>query len=188
MRAFLPMAFLLLVLVAPRSGAKEWTIYEKCSLVDDRFFDGDSFNVRAQTGYTYIFRLYGVDCGETETRFPDRLVEQGKEFGLEPPEVVKWGKEARKFVRKFLRKPFTVHTVKEKAGGQSKKNRYFAIVTNSDGERLDEALIKAGLARAFGMPAAWPDGTKPDRFIRKLHALESKAKRDDAGLWKDSTK
>ena len=52
MRAFLPMAFLLLVLVAPRSGAKEWTIYEKCSLVDGRLFDGDSFNVRAQTGYT----------------------------------------------------------------------------------------------------------------------------------------
>jgi len=189
MRAVLLIAIIpLLFAIAPRLSAKEWITHEKCSLVDDKYFDGDSFKVRAQTGYTYIFRLYGVDCGETDTRFPDRLIEQGKEFGLEPPEVVKWCKEARKFVRKFLRKPFTVHTVKEKAGGKSKKNRYYAIIINSDGERLDEALVNAGLARAFGMPAAWPDGTDPGRFVRKLHALESKAKRDDAGLWKDSTK
>lgn len=178
----------LLCILAPSLSAKKWITYEKCSLVNDKYFDGDSFNVRVQTGYTYIFRLYGVDCGETDTRFPDRLIEQGKEFGLEPPEVLKWGKEAEKFTKKFLRKPFTVHTWKEKAGGKSKKNRYFAILINSQGERLDEALINAGLARAFGMPAAWPEGTDPKRFLRKLHALESKAKREDTGVWKDSTK
>ncbi len=188
MRTLLLLALSLLVALIPRLSAKEWITYEKCSLVDDSYFDGDSFNIRTQTSYTYIFRLYGVDCGETDTRYPDRLIEQGKEFGITPPEVVKWGKEAQKFAKKFLRRPFTVHTQKQKAGGQSKKNRYYAIIVNSDGERLDEALVTAGLARAYGMPAAWPERTDPKRFIRKLHALESKAKREDAGLWKDSTK
>ncbi|MEP2776546.1 MAG: thermonuclease family protein [Luteolibacter sp.] len=177
-----------LAVLTPSLSAKEWITYEECSLVDDSYFDGDSFNIRAQTGYTYIFRLYGVDCGETDVRYPDRLVEQGKEFGIEPDEVVKWGREAQKFVKKFLRKPFTVHTQKEKAGGQSKKNRYYAVVVNSDGERLDEALVSAGLARAFGVGAEWPEGTAPERYIRKLHALESRAKRGDVGVWKDSTK
>jgi endonuclease YncB( thermonuclease family) len=188
MRIYFLMAALLICTIAPRLAAKEWIIYEKCSLVDDSYFDGDSFNVRAQTGYTYIFRLYGVDCGETDVRYPDRLIAQGKEFGIEPDEVVKWGKEAQEFVRKFLQKPFTVHTQKEKAGGQSKKNRYYAVVINEDGERLDEALVSAGLARAFGMGAEWPEGTEPERYLRKLHALESQAKRGDVGVWKDSSK
>lgn len=170
------------------ANAAEWIAYEKASLVDDKYFDGDSFNVRVQTGYTYIFRLYGVDCAETDTRYPERLKEQAKEFGIEPGDVVKWGEEAKKFVRNFLRRPFTVHTRKEKAGGQSKKNRYYAVLVNEDGERLDEALIEAGLARAFGFGTEWPERTSRERFIRKLHAKESKAKRDDVGVWKDSTK
>lgn len=188
MKTFFCIALILLSAITPRLSAKNWITYEKCSLVADNYFDGDSFNVRAQTGHTYVFRLYGVDCGETDTRYPDRLVEQGKDFGVEPPEVVKWGKEAEEFVKKFLRKPFTVHTVKLKARGQSKKPRYYAIVVNSEGERLDEALLNAGLARAYGMPAAWPECTDEDRFARKLRSLESKARRADVGIWRDSTK
>jgi hypothetical protein len=38
------------------------------------------------------------------------------------------------------------------------------------------------------IPGAWPDGTDRDRFIRELHTLESKAKRAEAGIWKDSMK
>ncbi len=182
--------FLLVFLVMAFSVAQgaAWLQYERCELQDDRYFDGDSFQVKALTGYTYVFRLYGVDCPETDTRYPARLEAQAAEFGVEVEELEKWGLEARRFVKKFLRKPFTVHTQKTKAGGQSKKNRYFAIVIGHDGQRLDEALIEAGLGRAFGMGAEWPERMTPERYIRKLHALESKAKRDDVGIWKDSTK
>ena len=69
--------------------------------------------------------------------------------------MIKWGKKAGAFTKKFLRKPFTVYTQKMKAGGASKKARYYAIVVNEDGERLDEALVEAGLARAYGMGAGW---------------------------------
>lgn len=177
-----------LAVLSPRLFAENWITYEKCSLVDDKYFDGDSFNVRTQTSHTYVFRLYGVDCGETDTRYLDRLIEQGKDFGIEPSEVVKWGKDAQEFSKKFLRRPFTVHTVKLKARGQSKKPRYYAIIVNEKGDRLDEALLEAGLARSFGMPAAWPERTDEKRYRRKLDIIERKAKREDVGLWKDSTK
>ncbi|MGB0775567.1 MAG: thermonuclease family protein [Akkermansiaceae bacterium] len=178
-------------------AGKKWLIYERCELADDKYFDGDSFSVKALTGYTYVFRLYGVDCPETDKRVKSRLTEQGKDFKLEEKEVLKWGKKASAFTKKFLRKPFTVYTQKIKARGASKKSRYYAIIVNADGKRLDEALIEAGLARAHGMGAEWDDKfwgkTKADlpsrmtskRFISKLGTLENKAKREKVGIWGD---
>ncbi len=180
--------FGLFLMSSSLAHAAAWLEYERCELEDDRYFDGDSFQVKALTGYTYVFRLYGVDCPETDARYPARLEAQAAEFGVEVEELQRWGNEARSFVKKFLRKPFTVLTQKSKAGGQSKKNRYYAIIIGHDGRRLDEALIEAGLARAFGMGAEWPERMTPERYIRKLHAIESKAKREDVGIWKDSTK
>jgi len=189
---------LLLGLFTATAGAKgkKWLVYERCELVDDKYFDGDSFSVKSLTGYTYVFRLYGVDCPETDDRVKSRLTEQAKEFEIEEKDVIKWGKEAKKFAKKFLRKPFTVYTQKSKARGASKKSRYYAIVVNADGKRLDEALIEAGLARAFGKGAEWDEPfwgkTKADlprkieakRFMTKLRILENKAKREDQGVWK----
>lgn len=191
-------AFLVMILTVSvvNISAKEWLVYERCELVDDQYFDGDSFSVKALTGYTYIFRLYGVDCPETDERVKSRLAEQGKEFRLEPKGLLKWGKKAAAFSKNFLRKPFFVYTQKIKAGGASKKARYYAIVVNAEGERLDEALVAAGLARAYGMGADWqqpfwheksktelPRRMTSKRFISKLHALESKAKRERIGVW-----
>lgn len=175
---------------------KKWLVYERCELADEKYFDGDSFSVKALSGYTYVFRLHGVDCPETDKRVKSRLIEQAKEFKIEQKEVIKWGKKASRFTRNFLRQPFTVYTQKVKAGGKSKKARYYAIVVNAKGERLDEALIEAGLARAYGKGAEWDEPfwqkTKADlprkieakRFMTKLRILENKAKRERVGVWK----
>ncbi|MFK7910997.1 MAG: thermonuclease family protein [Akkermansiaceae bacterium] len=177
-------------------SAKAWLTYEKCELVDEKYFDGDSFSVKAHTGYTYVFRLYGVDCPETDKRIKARIVEQAKEFKVKEREVIRWGKKAANFTKKFLRKPFTVYTQKAEAGGASKKNRYYAIIVDSEGKRLDEALLEAGLARAHGMGAEWdepfwgktkvdlPRKVDYDRFMTKLRFIENKAKRDKKGIWK----
>ena len=133
-----------------RAG-KQWLVYERCELVDEKYFDGDSFYVKALTGYTYIFRLQGVDCPESDDRVKSRITAQAEDFEVEEKEVIKWGEKAAKFTKKFLRKPFTVYTQKVKAPGSSSKARYYAIIVNSDGKRLSEALVEAGLARVHGL-------------------------------------
>jgi endonuclease YncB( thermonuclease family) len=174
---------LMLLLCSGVAWAGKWTSYEECELVEDAYYDGDSFNVKVPTGYTYVFRLYGVDCPEMDDRIASRLEEQSEEFGVPAAELPKWGGKAKRFVRSFLRRPFTVHTRKEKAMGASRKNRYYCVIVGANGERLDEALVKAGLARAYGVGAEWPERMTRERFIRKLHALESKAKREGTGIW-----
>ncbi len=76
-----------------------------------------------------------------------------------------------------------MHTQKEKARGAGKKNRYYAVIVGAGGERLDEALAEAGLARVYGMGAEWPERMTKERFFRKLDPLESKAKREKEGIW-----
>jgi endonuclease YncB( thermonuclease family) len=197
MTRILACAILLFVTVTSDvyASGKPWLVYERCELMDEKYYDGDSFSVKVLTGYIYVFRLYGVDCPETDRRVKSRLIAQAKDFGLTEKELLKWGRKASAFTRKFLRKPFSVYTQKVKAGGASKKNRYYAIVVNAEGRRLDEALVEAGLARAYGMGVAWdkpfwrktkndlPHRMTSKRFIGRLHSLESKAKREKSGVW-----
>lgn len=174
---------IVMFVVISRAEAAKWLTYQNRELEEDAYFDGDSFQVTAATGYTYVFRLYGVDCPETDARIEERLQEQKKAFGIPAADLKKWGGKAKRFTRNFLRRPFTVHTKKEKAMGASKKNRYYCVIVGANGERLDEALVKAGLARVHGIGAEWPERMTRERFRRKLHALESKAKREKDGVW-----
>ena len=158
--ARLPLCLFAFLLVSIFSSAvsaaeKEWLVYDRCQLMDEEYHDGDSFAVKPLTGYTYLFRLYGVDCPETDDRFESRLTEQAKDFAIEQDDVMKWGEKASSFTRECLQKPFRVYTQKIKADGASGKSRYYAISINAEGQRLDEALIQAGHARAHGMGAEW---------------------------------
>ncbi len=177
------------------ASEKTWLVYDRSELMVDEYFDGDSFAAKPITGYTYLFRLYGVDCPETDNRFESRLVEQAKDFGIDQQDLHKWGEKAAEFTRNFLSKPFRVYTQKIKAGGAAKKSRYYAIVINDQGVRLDEALVKAGLARAHGMGAEWSEpmweGEKANfarrmtsrRYLSGLRMLEKRAKRSRVGIW-----
>lgn len=183
------------VILAANVSAKEWFIYDRCELVDGEYYDGDSFSVKPLTGYTYLFRLYGVDCPETDDRFESRLLEQGKDFEVGQTDLMKWGEKAAEFTRAFLQKPFRVYTQKIKADGASGKSRYYAIIVNDEGKRLDEALVSAGLARAHGMGAEWdepiwegelanfPRRMTSRRYLSSLRVLEKRAKRQKVGIW-----
>ena len=190
-------AFLLVSIFSSAVSAseKEWLVYDRCQLMDEEYHDGDSFAVKPLTGYTYLFRLYGVDCPETDDRFESRLTEQAKDFAIEQEDVMKWGERASSFTRDFLQKPFRVYTQKIKADGASGKSRYYAIIINAEGQRLDEALIQAGLARAHGMGAEWdepmwegkiakfPRRMTARRYLSSLRMLEKRAKREKIGIW-----
>jgi len=185
------------ILSLPVASAKKWDIYT-CELLKNKHFDGDSFWVKTDRKSTYVFRLYGVDCAETDDRafMKERIKTQAKDFDIEEKDVIKWGEKAKKFTEKFLRKQFKVYTQKVKARGAGDKIRYYAIVVNSEGKRLDEALVEAGLARVYGYYAEWkepfwgdakndlPRKSDRDDFERKLKRLQTKAKNAKQGVWK----
>ncbi len=174
------------------AAAAPWISYERSTLAKDQYLDGDSFQAVTTTGgkrpYTYIFRLYGADCAETDASYPERLAAQATDFRIPVGEVIGWGEKATAFTEKFLAKPFSVHTQKVSARGTSKKNRYYAIVIGADGRDLAEALIRAGLARAFGvLPLDTPDGGDGKAYNRKLQRAEAQARTDKVGIWGGNT-
>lgn len=185
-RLHLVLFTLLTLVLSPSARAQKWITYEGSTFQEHKYYDGDSFQIKAPTGYTYIFRLYGADTLETDNRFPSRIAEQAEYFHIPQKRVIHWGKVAKRFTRRFLRGKVTIHTRKEKSGSRSSKHRYYAIVIDDQGRRLDEALIEAGLARAHGVSVSYPKKTNDRTFQRRLHRLELKAKRNKIGIWAES--
>ena len=176
-------------------SAAEWFTYDRCKFVSEEDFDGDSFAVKPITGYTYLFCLYGVDCPVTDDGSETQLAAQMKDFKRDQEEIIEWGEKAAEFTRDFLQKPFRVYTQKIKAGKSSGKSRYYVIIVNQEGKRLDEALVEAGLARVDGVGAEWdepmwegefanfPRRMTARRYLTSLRLLERKAKRERIGIW-----
>jgi len=146
--------------------------------------DGDSFHVECG-GKNYHFRLYFVDCPETDTRFPDRIRDQSQHFGITPDQSIKVGFKAKEFTKRMLHRPFTVLTRWYNARGASAQERFYAVVL-CDGKNLAEELVAAGFARPFGMRANFPDGPRSKDFIANLKRLEGRAMRSRAGAWSKS--
>jgi endonuclease YncB( thermonuclease family) len=156
--------------------------------------DGDSFKVKPKEGrkHPFTLRLYGVDTPETSDRIPGLVEEQAKDFKVDPKKIPEMGKAAREFTRKFLLDGFTI----EECGEEATNGRRYGILRNLKGERLDEALLKAGLARIDrshrknmapydnGKPLERKDEDKMRRnFANDLFPLESAAKREKKGFW-----
>src|SRR3954465_11782232 len=93
---------------AANGGSRDeprWTVLRDCRLVTNDSNDGDSVHVSA-AGKEYIFRLYVVDAPETGTVDPSRLLEQAKYFGINAPQLIDVGAEAKKFTAERLAAPF----------------------------------------------------------------------------------
>ena len=189
---------LTLCLAAPMGLAADihWHKQEGWSLDGaDQPEDGDSFKVKPMKGRMkpFTLRLYGVDTPETSNRIPAMVEDQAKEFKVDPKVIPKMGKAAREFTGKFLKDGFTIEACGEKATN----GRRYGIVRNLKDERLDEALLKAGLARMDrnqekNMAPFLPgkemvkrkdeDRARRD-FANNLFPMESKAKREKNGFW-----
>ena len=197
---------MMLVSAIPGGAADDnwWRTYGDVEFDEKQSFDGDSFHLKVKSGsreFDWVIRLYGVDCPETDKRFPDRNSGQAEEFGIEPADVPAWGKKAARKTRDLMRgaREIRLHVRREskekvrKAAGQAQ--RYYGIIEliDRDGNStfLHEELLKEGLARAYGKDAPWPpkdlerhgeEKTK-ERLMRELKQLERKAKRDGKGIW-----
>jgi endonuclease YncB( thermonuclease family) len=195
MTRFAKLCFLACVIGLAHPAARaagDWTVLSGSEFVPEKYHDGDSFSIRtrkkdSKRTYTYIFRLYGADCPESnDEQEPQRILEQAQYFRLPPASISRWGRTAADFTVKTLReaKEITVVTCKTEARGQSRKNRYYAFVL-ADGKDLAELLVENGFARAYGMAAAY-DGRSAEEYQRLLDRKERTAKRNRAGLWKES--
>ena len=165
-----------LVLVAS-AGASGWETIAGCRLLTDRYFDGDSFEVRGG-GRQKIFRLYAVDAPETDRKFPQRVKDQSRHFKVSQKLVLEGGERAKELAASLLAQPFTVETRWTDARGESGKPRYFAKITLSDGSDLATRLVEAGLARNFGMR----EGVTA-AYLSRLAKADESARAQKRGLW-----
>lgn len=176
---------LLFIATAPAAPEYKWEKIEGCTLVPGEWQDGDSFTVRIAPRKFRIMRLYFVDTPEDgkDTRFPERIAEQAKYFGVSVDRVQELGHEAAEFTKKKLSaKPFTVYTLWQDAMGSSKKSRYYAMV-EVDGRWLTGLLVQNGLARIYGKRITLPCGTSSREYLAILKASEDSAKRERLGGW-----
>jgi len=167
--------------LATIARATEWRTLTDCHYLPNPANDGDSFHIQAGSK-EYIFRLYFVDAPETEMSLPERVREQAKYFGLTVPQTLQVAKEALKFSREKLARPFVVRSCLEDARGRSRLLRYFAFIQVGDKD-LAEELVANGLTRVYGA-AFVPSGmNSTDAEWQKLRQLERKAKEEKIGGW-----
>ncbi len=181
-QALLRLSLVLVFVAQGAEAAKAWRTKEDCTLIENEANDGDSFHVRVNKRH-YIFRLLFVDTPESDDGLPERVKEQAAYFGISPEDAVKVGKEAVKFSREFLSKPFTVYTQFDDAMGRSAKDRDYAIITGADGRDLGVALVEAGLARIHGLQETPEDEVSVSKMNMRLKTAENQAKNAKRGAW-----
>lgn len=182
-----------------------WRMYDGIDFPEDKFADGDSFHLLVPLGNRkedWSIRLYGIDCPETDERFPDRLAEQAKELKLPDNQaVLRWGKKAKERTMALLKeaKVIRLHVKSRgkektrKADGQTQ--RFYGIVEleMADGKLLllHETLLKEGLAVPGADQAPWPpereakDGEEEaeKEFRRDNERASNQARREKQGIW-----
>jgi len=179
---------------APKSPEKtgRFEVYHRCTLVEARNNDGDSFKVRLPHGKEAEFRLYFVDTPESAFKSyaggdtnHDRIRQQAADLGgITPAQAVEVGKKGKAFTLGLLAsKPFTLYTEWD---SPFHDNRYHAhIQVTQDGKQrwLHQILVERGLVRLITKPADLPDGTPAAREKENLRNLEREAKRTQTGVW-----
>ena len=169
-------------LLLENATAQDWEKLQNCRLAPDQYMDGDSFHV-LHDGKNHIFRLYFVDCAETDASFPQRIADQMEDFGLANEKaVLAAGEKAKEFTKKMLSGQFTVLTKWENARGNSRQPRNYAVILVGK-KNLAEELTRTGWARAYGMPADYPDAARAKSFKDKLRRLQASAIRQKAGAF-----
>jgi len=191
-RLFTAIACLLTALPLAHSAASGLERLDNCHLIEEEWADGDSFPIRTATGQELTLRLYGADCVEMHVRDDSdarRLRAQRRYFGLsgDPAASIAqakdFGARAATRTRGLLARPFTVHTARADARGDSRYPRVYAFVTTAEGHDLASLLVQDGLARAFGVYRSTPDRRSAEDYRARLQDLELAAAGARRGIW-----
>lgn len=181
-----PLLCLWILCTADGRANAEWQTLEGVRLVSSPSNDGDSFRAE-HGGRTYIFRLYGADCPETDMSFPERVMEQAAEFGITEEAAVEWGHVAARMSKQMLSAPFRVVTRWEDAMGRSSLPRHYAYVLPAGGGDLGATLLAGGLARARGSSPATPAGFPRVGTGQEYRQLQDGARMGRRGAWGHET-
>lgn len=162
--------------------AAPWEMLQNCKLKKHTFNDGDSFFVRHGTN-EYLFRLYYVDCAETDPGLNRRIKEQAEYWGIAEDQVLPLGKQATEYTANILKRSFSVKTAWQKALGGGRQQRYYAFVVAPGNRDLGEVLVKNGMAQVFGEKRRAPPGYNVRQYLAKLLRFESEARKFRRGAW-----
>jgi competence protein ComEA len=156
--------------------------------------DGDSFAVRFTDGRRERLRLYFVDSPEGRTTSETllrRLRAQRRYFGISDYGgstdsstrlALEFAGRASRFSRDHLGDPFTVFT----AYTRDQNDRIYAFVRTAGGEDLGALLVRAGLARNYGVGHTTPEGISIEEEKKRLADLELAAAAAGRGLWEST--
>lgn len=168
---------------------------EGCILVPTEWADGDSFLIQTPNNEQFTVRLYGVDCLEwhvTDATDERRLRAQRRYFGItsiDPDTSVavgiakSFGEAAYRFTSTTLSERFSIHTAFSDARGDGKHKRIYAFVTTGQRTDLASDLVRAGLARAFGVTRETQNGNSQAEYRAYLADLELQAASSRRGIW-----
>lgn len=182
-------------LTASADAADPLTRLSPCTFVPTEWADGDSFQIKSPDGSPLTLRLYGADCIEwhvNDKTDATRLAAQRRYFGLAgfggSPQTSMdaakaTGRAAAEETARLLARPFTVHTAYADARGDANYKRIYAFVTTADGADLAEHLVRAGLARAFGVYRENPAGMPGKGYQELLRDAELVAAKAGSGVW-----
>lgn len=186
---------LLFLWCIPAHGQQPLEKLENCILVATEWGDGDSFLIRATDGREFTGRLYGADCLEwhvaddTDAR---RLRAQRRYFGIArigedaatSIDLARgFGQKAAERARTLLGQPFTVFTSWADARGDGRYARVYVFVRLKDGRDLASVMVEEGLARAFGVYRATPEGESREEYSEAMRDLELQAAKLGRGIW-----
>jgi endonuclease YncB( thermonuclease family) len=188
--SFILGAALLLLAASPALASSQWEELHGCRLLPNESNDGDSFHA-VHDGKEYIFKLYFVDCPETNDEYPDRLADQAEHFDTTPDRVKTIGRYAEAATAKLLSDGFMAVTRWQEAGGGSRLPRYYAFIFIEGQDPkvpadLNAVLVANGLARVHGLKAKPPGAESKAGDLRDHYdSLEAEARSEKVGAWGD---
>jgi endonuclease YncB( thermonuclease family) len=166
---------LVLMALADRAGwllakaSDDLARYDRVNAIVLRVIDGDTLDIAMADPVTgkdvTRVRLWGIDCPEL-----GRPAQ-----GSSPATSTKPGAEDAMAMSRDLAEHSTVVLVLEAHRLRDRHRRLLAHVDLADGTRLNERLLKAGMARA--------DDRWSHSMQRRYAQLEAAARRTGAGIW-----
>ncbi len=190
--------FACLLYASAAPAAKPLEKLENCTFDPTPWADGDSFQIKKPDGSLITLRLYGADCLETDRMGPmndtdtRRLRAQRRYFGITDAApkaqdaidlAIGFGNKATEFTARQLARPFIVYTRMQKALGDGQHERFYAFIETADKKDLATELVRAGLARAFGVSADGPEERSRERYKEILADMEIQAAKRGEGIW-----